>query len=65
MARHRWYEKLFYHFQLKERRYFHIIFYFIILLFIVQIILIHPDVRKFLVLAERFEGEPVRFLKKF
>lgn len=65
MTKYHWYEKLFYHLQLSERKYLRLVFSLTLIIFIIQILLIFPGVRKSLVLTERFEGEPVHILRKF
>ena len=59
----RWYCRLFYHLQLKEKRYFRFIFVLIIMITLSQIVLMNLDLRKFLVLTERLEGTPVNIYK--
>jgi hypothetical protein len=65
MAKYRWYEKIFFRLQLREKKYYRLIFYLVTLIFIVQFLLCFPEIRQFLVLGERLEGEPIRILRKF
>ena len=62
-AKHPWYEKMFYRLQLKEERYFRLVFSLILLLIIVQFLLINPKLRRILVFVERLEGEAVHCYK--
>ncbi|NLW45950.1 MAG: hypothetical protein GXY86_01220 [Firmicutes bacterium] len=58
-----WYEKLFYRLIIGERKCFKLIIYLTLLLIIGQGLLTNPFIRKYLVLVERYEGEPVKFYK--
>ncbi|HOP75039.1 MAG TPA: hypothetical protein PLC07_08320 [Bacillota bacterium] len=63
--KHTWPEKIFYHLQLHEKRYFRRILFIIALILSIQWALTVPAIRRYLVLVERFEGEPLRVFRKF
>lgn len=59
----RWYEKLFYRLIVRERKCFKLIIYLTLLLIICQALLTNASIRKYIVLVEKYEGEPVKFYK--
>lgn len=65
MAKHTWPEKIFFHLQLHEKRYFRRIILVLVIIAGVQWMLTVPAIRRALVLVERFEGEPLRVFRKF
>jgi hypothetical protein len=60
-SKYHWYEKLFFRLQLRERRYFRLVFVMITVLMLMQILLTNKIIRHYLVLVERLEGEPAKF----
>lgn len=61
--KHRWYEKLFVHLQLNEKKFIRYCFGLIVFLMVSQFLLLNPQIRKILLLTEYFEGNPVKFYK--
>lgn len=59
----RWYERLFFGLQLREERCLRLILILIGLLVVAQTLLTNPMVRRWVVLTERYEGQPVTFYK--
>lgn len=62
-AKHRWYERLFFKLQLRERKCLWMVLALVLLIIISQILLTNLTFRKYLVLTERYEGQPVKFYK--
>jgi type II secretory pathway component PulL len=61
--KHRWYEKLFFKLQLREKKCFWLMLSLLLLIILSQILLADFAFRKYLVLVERYEGQPVKFYK--
>jgi hypothetical protein len=61
--KHRWYERLFFALLLAEKRWFRLVGWLLLLLIVIQGLLMIDSIRKALALAERLEGEPVKFIK--
>jgi hypothetical protein len=62
-GKYRWYEKLFFTLQLKQKKYFWLSIGLLVALMMVQFALTNGWIRKKLVLIEWLEGEPVKFYK--
>ena len=58
-----WYERIFFGLQLREGRYFKFIILLVCCLVIAQALLTNQLVRRWVVLTERLEGEPVTLYK--
>lgn len=61
--KHRWYEKLFFGLQLREKVCWRLVIGLLTLMMIIQALLMDARIRSKLVFMERLEGEPVKFYK--
>lgn len=63
--KYRWYERLFFKLQLREKGCWKLLIILFCLLFLGQLLLTCSAIRKLLVLTETFEGKPLKFYKSF
>ena len=60
-SKYHFYERFFFRLQMKEGLFFRTVFLLLFLLVIIQLLLTHNWFRKYTVLTEKYEGEPVKF----
>lgn len=63
MSKHRWYERLFFGLQLREKSYWRLVIGLLVMVMAIQLLLMDAGIRRRLLLMERLEGEPVKFNK--
>jgi hypothetical protein len=64
-TKYHWYERLFFNLLIRERKCWRLLLALGLLLILSQVLLTYPIVRKYLVLIERYEGQPATFYKIF
>jgi hypothetical protein len=63
MNKHRWYEKLFFGLQIREKGCWRLVIGLLVLMLLIQVLLMDVGIRRKLVFMEGLEGEPVKFYK--
>jgi hypothetical protein len=61
--RHHWYEKLFFKLQMRERKCVWIMVALFIIMILFQTLLTNVGFRRYFILTEKYEGQPVKFYK--